>query len=97
MNLREFVGAERIAANFVGQPTQPEWDMTLSEEDVSKLGDPAYLEKIQDEHRELSAFMTARYGSSIYPPDKLATRMKIPLLHVFGFYGLRGNKRLGTY
>lgn len=97
MKLRDFVGAEKIAANYVGQPSQPEWDQELTDEDLQRLGDAAYLDRIQDEHRELSAFMTARYGSSIYAPEKLAQRMKIPLLHVFGFYGLRGNKRQGTY
>lgn len=97
MKLRDFVGAEKISANFVGVPNQPEWDAELSDEDVRLLSDDAYLTRIQDEHRELSAFMTARYGSSIYPPEKLAQRAKIPMLHVYGFYGLRGNKRQGTY
>ena len=97
MTLREFVGPVKIAENFVGLPQQPEWDLPLTPEDISKLSDAAYLARINDEHRELMAYMTARHGSSKYPPEKLAEKLKIPVLHVYGFYGLVGNKRLGTY
>lgn len=97
MTLREFVGIDKIAANFVGQPTQAEWNQELTADDIAKLSDSTYLERIHEEHREMQAFMTARYGSSIYPPEKLAAKLGVPLLHVFGVYGIRGNKRLGTY
>lgn len=103
MNLRDFVGEEKIAANFVGEATQPEWDIELDDSECNLLRDESYLDKIEEGHRELKAYRTSRFGSSVYAPEDLPPFMKkflktiIPLTHVFAFYGLRGNSRDGTY
>ena len=103
MTVREFVGEANILQNFVGEPDAPEWDLELSEEEMKQLGEDAYLDLIEEGHRELVAFKTARQGSSIYAPDELPPYMEkllkvtVPLSHVFAFYGIRGNARTGTY
>ena len=95
--VRELVGDEAIARNYVGKPEQPEWNAELTAEEIELLADNAYLDRIEEEHKELMAYMLFRQGSSIYPPEKLADRAKVPLTHVFVFYGRRGNARTGTY
>jgi hypothetical protein len=103
MNVREFVGEEKITKNFVGEATAPEWDLPLDEAEQDLLGSATYLDEIEDGHRELKAYRTSRYGSSIYAPEDLPPFMEkfmkksIPLTHVLAFYALRGNSRDGTY
>ena len=103
MTVREFVGAEDIAKNFVGETDSPEWDHPLDEAEQEMLRSESYLDDIAEGHRELKAYRTSRYGSSIYAPEDLPPFMKrfmkksIPLTHVLAFYALRGNGRDGTY
>ena len=97
MNLREFVTPEQISLNFRGREAIPIWDRPLSEDDLKKLGDAEYLEQIEEEHRELQALFTARYGSSKYRPSDLAKAAGIPELHAYAWLALRGRTGKGMY
>lgn len=97
MNLREFVTEDQIKANFAGREDLPVWDTELSEDDVTKLKDEAYIAKLEEEHVEFQAWMTARYGNSKYRPDELSKRLGIPEHHVWAFLAMRGRTGKGIY
>lgn len=97
MKLREFVTDAKIAENFKGREDLEVWDTELADDEVTQLQDDVYMSKIQTEHVELQAFMTARYGNSLYRPDQLADRLKIPEHHVYAFLALNGRTGKGLY
>ena len=97
MKLRDFVGEEQIALNFKGREGLPIWDEELSEEDLVKLRDQAYMDRIEEEHRELQAWFTSRYGNSKYRPQDLAKEAGIPETHAYAWLALRGRKGQGLY
>ncbi len=103
MTVREFVGEENIARNFVGDAIAAEWDSPLNESEQELLRDDTYLDALAEGHAELKAYRTSRYGSSVYAPEDLPPFMEkfmkktVPLTHVLAFYALRGNSRDGTY
>ena len=97
MKLREFVTEEQIALNFKGREGLPVWDEELGEDDVVKLRDESYMARIDEEHRELQALFTARYGSSKYRPGDLAKAAAIPETHAYAWLALRGRQGRGMY
>lgn len=97
MKLREFVTTEKIAANVQGRERLPIWDAELSDDDVARLRDPAYLAKLAEEHREMQAYALARYGNAKYEPAALAKRIKVPETHVWAYWALHGSRGTGLY
>ena len=97
MNLREFVTEEQIKLNFNAREDLPVWDEELSAEDQELLSDEAYMGKIAEEHEELQAWFTSRYGSSKYRPSDLAKAAKISELHAYAWLALRGREGKGLY
>ena len=97
MKLREFVSDEKIAENAKTWMDLPVWDEELSEADVAKLSDPAYIQNIVNEQSELQSYNTSRYGNSNYKPEELAKWVPIPLLHAYAYIALHGRARKGLY
>jgi hypothetical protein len=97
MKLREFVGDEKLSKNLPGREHLPVWDEELSEDDVVKLKDEAYLLKLAEEHREMQAYNLARYGNAKYEPAALAKRAKIPETHIWAYWALHGSRGTGLY
>ncbi len=97
MKLREFVTDEKIIANVKGREHLPVWDAELTDDDVAKLRDPAYLAKLQEEHREFQAYQTARYANAKYEPAALAKRIKVPETHIWAMWALFGSRGQGLY
>ena len=97
MKLREFVTEAQISLNFKGRETLPIWEEELGAEDLERLQDPEYLAAIEEEHRELQAWFTSRYGNSLYRPADLAKAAKISELHAYAWLALRGREGRGLY
>ena len=97
MKLREFVTEEQIKINFTARENLPVWDEELSEEDEKLLSDDVYMAKITEEHEELQAWFTSRYGSSKYRPSDLAKAAGISELHAYAWLALRGREGKGIY
>ncbi|HYC79230.1 MAG TPA: hypothetical protein VEI02_16545 [Planctomycetota bacterium] len=97
MKLRELVTEENIRNHLQGREHLPIWDVELSADDETKLRDDAYLEKLYEEHREMQAYVLARYGNAKYEPAALAKRIKVPESHVWALWALRGSRGTGLY
>ena len=97
MKLRELVTDENILLNVKGREHLPIWDAELSEDDLKKLGDQAYLDKLGEEHREFQAYNLARYANAKYEPKALAKRLDIPEAHVWAYWALYGSRGTGLY
>ena len=97
MKLREFVTEEKIKANVQGRDHLPIWDSELSDADLAQLRDAAYLAKLGDEHREMQAYVLARYGNAKYEAAALAKRIKVPETHVWAYWALHGSRGTGLY
>lgn len=97
MKLRDFVTPEKIALNVNGRETLPIWDTEISDDDVAKLSDAAYLGKIAHEHKEMQAWSLARYANAKYEPKAMAKRTGIPEVHIWAFWALNGSRGQGLY
>lgn len=97
MKLKDFVTPENITLNVKGREHLAVWDSELSEDDLAKLRDPAYIAKIQHEHKEIQAYHLARYANAKYEPSALAKRMKVPETHIWAFWALHGSRGTGLY
>ena len=97
MKLRDFVTAEKITTNLKGREHLPIWDTELSPDEVAKLSDGAYLDKLGEEHREFQAYQLARYANAKYEPKSLAKRLAIPESHVWAYWALFGSRGTGLY
>jgi hypothetical protein len=86
-----------IATNVKGREHLPVWDTDLTDEDVAKLRDPAYLDKLGAEHREFQAYQLARYANAKYEPKALAKRIGVPEAHVWAYWALFGSRGTGLY
>ena len=97
MKLRELVTSEKILTNLKGREHLPIWDAELSEDDVAKLTDDAYLTKLGEEHREFQAYQLARYANAKYEPKALAKRINVPETHVWAYWALNGSRGTGLF
>jgi hypothetical protein len=97
MNLRDFVTLEKIQLNVKGREHLPVWDTPLTDDDVARLGDPAYLAKLEDEHKEMQAWSLARFANAKYEPKAMAKRTGIPEHHIWAFWALNGSRGQGLY
>ncbi len=97
MTLKEFVTQDQILLNFKGRESLPVWDEELSAEDLANLRDAVYMARIADEHRELQAYFTSRYGNSKYRPSDLAKAASIPETHAYAWLALCGREGKGFY
>jgi hypothetical protein len=97
MKLRELVTDEKITTNLKGREHLPIWDTELGEDDVAKLRDPSYLDRLGEEHREFQAYQLARYANAKYEPKVLAKKLNIPESHVWAYWALFGSRGTGLY
>lgn len=97
MKLRDFVTAENIIQNLKGREHLPVWDTELTDDDVAKLSDEAYMNKLGEEHREFQAYQLARFANAKYAPKDLAKKLKIPEHHVWAYWALHGSRGTGLY
>jgi hypothetical protein len=97
VKLRDLVTDEKIRANLKGREHLPVWDAELSEDDVAKLRDQAYLDKLGEEHREFQAYQLAKYANAKYEPKALAKRLNVPESHVWAYWALYGSRGTGLY
>lgn len=97
MKLRDFVTAEKITLNVKGREHLPIWDTELTEDDLKKLGDQSYLDKLGEEHREFQAYSLARHANAKYEPKALAKRINVPESHVWAYWALHGSRGTGLY
>jgi hypothetical protein len=97
VKLRDLVTDENIKLNVQGRDRLPVWDTELSDEDVKKLSDKAYLDKLGEEHREFQAYNLARFANAKYEPKALAKRLNIPETHVWAYWALFGSRGTGLY
>ena len=97
MKLRDFVTPENIALNVKGREHLPIWDTELSDDDLAKLNDQKYLDKLGEEHREFQAYNLARFANAKYEPKALAKRLNIPESHVWAYWALFGSRGTGLY
>jgi hypothetical protein len=97
VKLRDLVTPEKITTNVKGREHLAIWDAELSEDDVAKLTDEAYLTKLGEEHREFQAYQLARYANAKYEPKALAKRLDIPESHVWAYWALFGSRGTGLY
>jgi hypothetical protein len=97
VKLRDFVTDARILTNLKGREHLPIWDSELSDDDVAKLSDDAYLTKLGEEHREFQAYQLAKYANAKYEPKSLAKRLDIPESHVWAYWALFGSRGTGLY
>jgi hypothetical protein len=97
MKLRDLVTPGNIATNLKGREHLPIWDAELTDDDVAKLQDEAYLTKLGEEHREFQAYQLAKYANAKYEPKALAKRLNIPETHVWAYWALFGSRGTGLY
>jgi hypothetical protein len=97
MKLRELVTDEKIRTNVKGREHLPIWDVELSDDDVAKLRDQKYLDKLGEEHREFQAYQLAKYANAKYEPKSLAKRIDVPESHVWAYWALFGSRGTGLY
>jgi hypothetical protein len=97
VKLRDFVTQENIVLNVKGREHLAVWDTELTDDDVAKLSDQAYLDKLEEEHREIQAYHLAKYANAKYAPKDLAKRINVPEHHVWAFWALHGSRGTGLY
>jgi hypothetical protein len=97
MKLRELVTDEKIRTNVKGREHLPIWDTELSADDVAKITDESYMNKLGEEHREFQAYQLARYANAKYEPKALAKRLNMPESHVWAYWAIHGSRGTGLY
>ena len=97
MKLRDLVTDEKIRTNLKGREHLPIWDTELSDDDVAKITDESYMNKLGEEHREFQAYQLARYANAKYEPKALAKKINVPESHVWAYWALHGSRGTGLY
>lgn len=97
MKLRDFVTPENLTLNVKGREHLPIWDTELTDDDLAKLRDEAYMTKLGEEHREFQAYQLAKFANAKYAPKDLAKRINVPESHVWAYWALHGSRGTGLY
>ena len=97
MKLRDFVTQQNITDNLKGREHLAIWDTELTEADLAKLNDDAYMLMLEHEHREIQAWHLARWANAKYEPKALAKRLSVPEAHVWAFWAIHGSRGQGLF